>query len=98
MITVEELLAFYSSLDISYRALLHYRFLSRYGKGLDWFIVNEPWRLYPALVEVIGVHNADVFVETLANWLAKNGKRMTSEELKKALSAREAWQTPPSPR
>lgn len=91
MLTAEELIRFFSSLDIFYRTLLHYRFVSKYGKGPDWLILYEPWRLYPALVEAMGADNAEVFLKLLAKWLNANGKSLDPSILKNILSKKEFW-------
>lgn len=86
MIPRELLAKFYSELDISLRVLIHYRVLVKFGKPFDYFLTEEPGKVYHVLTEAMGRHNAELFLEMLRAWLGKNGRHVTVEELKRYLS------------
>ncbi|KUO86847.1 MAG: hypothetical protein AT715_00335 [Thermoproteus sp. JCHS_4] len=82
---------FYGSLDFSLRALIHYRTSAAFGKPLDYFIVEEPWRVLEVLEKSVGVHNAELILRMLADWLRRRNCDATIEELRRMLSDRAAW-------
>jgi len=73
------------------RTLIHYRVLATFGKPFDYFLVEEPWRVYEVLENTLGRHNAELFLRLLTDWLRKNGCNATPEEVRRALSDRSAW-------
>ena len=91
-ITKDLLAKFYGdSAFFAMRTLIHYRVLATFGKPFDYFLVEEPWRVYEVLEKAIGRHNAELFLRLLTDWLRKNGCNATPEEVKRALSNRSAW-------
>jgi len=90
-ITKDLLVRFYSSINFSLRVLIHYRVLTTFGRPFDYFLVEEPWRVYEVLEKAVGRHNAELFINILADWLRKNGCDTTPEELRRALSDKSAW-------
>ncbi|ACB40782.1 hypothetical protein [Pyrobaculum neutrophilum] len=92
MCLTRDLLArFYGSLDVSLRTLTHYRVLAAFGKPLDYFLLEEPWRVYEVLEKALGKHNAELIINILRSWLERNGCRLTHEQLVKYLTTREMW-------
>jgi len=71
--------------------LIHYRVMATFGKPFDYFLVEEPWRVYEVLEKTLGRHNAELFLRLLTDWLRKNGCNATPEEVKRALSDMSAW-------
>ena len=53
------------------RTLIHYRVLATFGKPFDYFLVEEPWRVYEVLEKTLGRHNAELFLRLLTDWLRK---------------------------
>ncbi len=91
-ITKELLAKFYGdSAFFAMRTLIHYRVLATFGRPLDYFLVEEPWRVYEVLEKALGRHNAELFLRLLIEWLRKNGCNATLEEVRRALSDRSAW-------
>ena len=91
-ITKELLAKFYGgSAFFAMRTLIHYRVLATFGKPFDYFLVEEPWRVYAVLEKTVGKHNAELFLRLLTEWLRKNGCNATPEEVRRALSDRSAW-------
>jgi len=91
-ITKELLVKFYGdSAFFAMRTLIHYRVLATFGKPFDYFLVEEPWRVYEVLENTLGRHNAELFLRLLTDWLRKNGCNATPEEVRRALSDRSAW-------
>jgi hypothetical protein len=91
-ITKELLAKFYGdSAFFTMRMFIHYRVLAVFGKPFDYFLVEEPWRVYEVLEKTIGRHNAELFLRLLTDWLRKNGCNATPEEVRRALSDRSAW-------
>ena len=91
-ITKELLAKFYGdSAFFAMRTLIHYRVLAAFGRPFDYFLVEEPWRVYAVLEKAVGRHNAEIFLRLLTEWLRKNGCNATPEEGKRALSDMSAW-------
>jgi hypothetical protein len=91
-ITKELLAKFYGdSAFFAMRTLIHYRVLAAFGRPFDYFLVEEPWRVYAVLEKAVGRHNAEIFLRLLTDWLRKNGCNATPEEVKRVLSNRSAW-------
>jgi len=90
-LTRDLLVRFYSSLDFSLRTLVHYRVLAAFGKPFDYFLVEEPWRVYEVLKKAVGAQNAELILHIMAQWLEKNGCKTPREVLIHYLSSREAW-------
>jgi len=90
-ITRDLLVRFYSSLDFSLRTFIHYRVLAAFGKPFDYFLVEEPWRVYEVLNKAVGTHNAELILHIMAEWLEKNGYKTPRDLLIRYLSSREAW-------
>ncbi|MCU7787698.1 hypothetical protein ODS41_07190 [Pyrobaculum sp. 3827-6] len=90
-VTKELLLRFYAEASFSWRVMAHYRILATYGKPLDYYITEEPWRLYEVLEKAMGRHNAELMLRILSDWLSKNGCAITPEELRKILSNKNYW-------
>ncbi len=91
-ITRELLAKFYGdSAFFAMRTLIHYRVLATFGKPFDYFLVEEPWRVYEVLEKAVGRHNAELIVNILTDWLRRNGCNATPEEARRALSDRSAW-------
>ena len=76
---------FYGALNFSLRTLVHYRVMVAFGKPFDYFLVEEPWRVYEVL------ENAELIINILTDWLRKNGCNATPEEVRRALSDKSAW-------
>ena len=64
---------------------MHYRVLAAFGKPFDYFLVEEPWRVYEVL------ENAELIINILTDWLKKNGCNVTQDQVLRYLTAREAW-------
>ena len=90
-LTKELLVRFYGALYFSLRTLVHYRVLAAFGKPFDYFLVEEPWRVYEVLEEATGKHNTELFINILTDWLRKNGCNVTQDQVLRFLTAREAW-------
>jgi len=90
-ITQDLLVRFYGVLNFSLRALVHYRVLAAFGKPFDYFLVEEPWRVYEVLEKALGRHNAELVINILTDWLRKNGCNVTRDQVLRYLTAREAW-------
>ncbi|WP_052883132.1 hypothetical protein [Thermoproteus tenax] len=90
-LTKELLVKFYSSMDFSLRALIHYKSLAAFGYPFDKILLEEPWRTYGALRELLGDHNAQLILSMMSKWLNKNGCSLDIEKLKKYLSDRGLW-------
>jgi len=91
-ITKELLAKFYGdSAFFAMRTLIHYRVLATFGKPFDYFLVEEPWRVYEVLEKTLGRHNAELVINVLTDWLRKNGCNATPEELRRALSDKSVW-------
>jgi hypothetical protein len=90
-LTKDLLVRFYGVLNFSLRALVHYRVLAALGKPFDYFLVEEPWRVYEVLEKAIDRHNAELVINILTDWLRKNGCNVTPEEVRRALSDKSAW-------
>jgi len=90
-LTRDLLVRFYGSLDFSLRALVHYRVLAVFGRSFDYFLVEEPWRVYEVLNKAVGRHNTELILHILTDWLRKNGCNTTPERLILYLSNRDAW-------
>jgi hypothetical protein len=91
-ITKELLAKFYGdSAFFAMCTLIHYRVLATFGRPFDYFLVEEPWRVYEVLEKAVGRHNAELFLQLLTDWLRKNGYNATPEEVRRALSDRSAW-------
>ena len=73
------------------RALVHYRVLAVFGRPFDYFLMEEPWRVYEVLEKAVGKHNTELFIHILTDWLRKNGCNTTPAELRRALSEKSAW-------
>jgi hypothetical protein len=67
MCVTRELLAkFYGdSAFFAMRTLIHYRVLATFGRSLEYFLVEEPWRVYAVLEKTLGRHNAELFLRLL---------------------------------
>jgi hypothetical protein len=78
----------------SLRVLLNYRALSAVGKSFDYFLLEEPWRVYEVLEKALGRHNAELFLRMLSEWLRRNGCDTSLEELRLRLSDRSLWRSP----
>jgi hypothetical protein len=92
-ITRELLAKFYGdSAFFAMRTLIQHRVLATFGKPFDYFLVEEPWRVYEVLEKTLGRHNAELFLQLLTDWLRKNGCKATPEEVRRALSDRSAWE------
>jgi hypothetical protein len=90
-ITKELLAKFYGDpAFFAMRTLIHYRVLATFGKHFDYFLVEEPWRVYEVLEKTLGSHNSELFLRMLTEWLRKNGCNATPEEVRRALSDRSA--------
>ena len=90
-LTRDLLVRFYGTLNFSLRTLVHYRVLAAFGKPFDYFLVEEPWRVYEVLEKAVGRHNAELVVNILTDWLRRNGCNVTPEEVRRALSDKSAW-------
>jgi hypothetical protein len=90
-LTRDLLVRFYGALNFSLRTLVHYRVLATFGKPFDYFLVEEPWRVYEVLEKALGRHNAELVINILTDWLRKNGCSATPEEVRRALSDKSAW-------
>ncbi len=90
-LTRDLLVRFYDALNFSLRTLVHYRVLAAFGKPFDYFLVEEPWRVYEVLEKALGRHNAELVVNILIDWLRKNGCNVTQDQVLRYLTAREAW-------
>jgi hypothetical protein len=90
-ITRDLLVRFYGALNFSLRIFVHYRVLAAFGKPFDYFLVEEPWRVYEVLEKAVGRHNAELVINILTDWLRKNGCNVTPEEVRRALSDKSAW-------
>lgn len=86
-----ELFEFYRSLDLPYRILIEFRLKHKLGKSFEQIVAEEPWRLYPALADTLGLHNAEVFLAVLQDWLRRKGKAVDKETLRRWLSSRDVW-------
>ena len=84
-LTRDLLVRFYGALNFSLRTLVHYRVLAAFGKPFDYFLVEEPWRVYEVL------ENAELIINILTDWLRKNGCNVTQDQVLCYLTAREAW-------
>ncbi len=85
------LVRFYGALNFSLRSLVHYRVIVAFEKPFEYFLMEEPWRVYEVLEKAIGRHNAKLVVNILTDWLRKNGCNMTQDQVLRYLTAREAW-------
>jgi hypothetical protein len=67
MCVTRELLAkFYgNSAFFAMRTLIHYRVLATFGRSLEYFLVEKPWRVYAVLEKTLGRHNAELFLRLL---------------------------------
>ena len=90
-VTRELLVRFYSRLSFSLRVMVHYRVVSTYGKPFNFFLMEEPWRVYEVLERALGRHNAELVLRILSEWLGRNGCSTSPEELKRILSDRGYW-------
>ncbi len=90
-LTRDLLVRFYGSLNFSLRALVHYRVLAVFGRSFDYFLVEEPWRVYEVLEKAVGKHNTELILHILTDWLRKNGCNTTQNHVLRYLSNREAW-------
>lgn len=90
-ITKELILRFYAESSLYWRTLVYYRLMAAFGKPLDYYIMEEPWRLYQVLEKALGRHNAELTLHILSHWLSRNGCPTTPEELKKILSDEIYW-------
>ncbi len=90
-ITRDHLVRFYGALNFSLRTLVHYRVLAAIGKPFDYFLVEEPWRVYEVLEKTVGRHNAELVVNIFTDWLKKNGCNATQVGVRRALSDKSAW-------
>ncbi len=91
-ITKELLAKFYGDSEFFVmRTLIHYRVLATFGRPFDYFLVEEPWRVYAVLEKAVGRHNAELFLRLLTEWLRKNSCNATPDEARRALSDRSAW-------
>jgi len=91
-ITKELLAKFYSdSAFFALRLFIHYRVLATFGRPFDYFLVEEPWRVYEVLEKAIGKHNAELVINILADWLRRDRCNATPEEVRRALSDKSAW-------
>ncbi len=91
-ITRELLAKFYGDpAFFAMHTLIHYRVLATFGKPFDYFLVEEPWRVYTVLKKAVGRHNAELLLRLLTEWLRKNGCNATLEEVRRALSDRSTW-------
>ncbi len=79
-ITRDHLVRFYGALNFSLRTLVHYRVMIAFGKPFDYFLVEEPWRVYEV------PENAELVINILTDWLRRNGCNVTPEEVRRALS------------
>ncbi len=90
-LTGDLLVRFYDALNFSLRTLVHYRVMVASGRPFDYFLVEEPWRVYEVLEKAVGRHNAELVINILTDWLRKNGCNATPEEVRRALSDKSAW-------
>ena len=90
-ITRDLLVRFYGALNFSLRTLVHHRVMVAFGKPFDYFLVEEPWRVYEVLEKAVGRHSAELVVNILTDWLRRNGCNVTLEEVRRALSDKSAW-------
>jgi hypothetical protein len=90
-LTRDLLVRFDGALNFSLRTLVHYRVLAAFEKPLDYFLVEEPWRVYEVLEKAVGRHNAELVVNILTDWLRRNGCNATRDQVLSYLTAREAW-------
>jgi len=91
-ITKEPLAKFHGdSAYFAMRTLIHYRVLATFGRPFDYFLVEEPWRIYEVLERAIGRHNVELFLRLLTEWLRRNRCNATPEEVRRALSDKSAW-------
>jgi hypothetical protein len=62
-ITRELLAKFYGdSAFFAMHTLIHYRVLIAFGRPFDYFLVEEPRRIYEVLEKALGRHNAELFL------------------------------------
>jgi ATP-dependent phosphoenolpyruvate carboxykinase len=78
-------------LNFSLRTLVHSRVSAAFGKPFDYFLMEEPWRVYEVLKKALGKHNAELFINILTDWLRRNGCEVTRDQVLRYLTAREAW-------
>jgi hypothetical protein len=90
-LTRDLLVRFYDALNFSLRVFVHYRVMVAFGKPFDYFLVEEPWRVYEVLEKAVGKHTTGLIINILTDWLRKNGCNMTQDQVLHYLTAREAW-------
>ncbi|MGC8582099.1 MAG: hypothetical protein ACP5KY_05770 [Thermoproteus sp.] len=86
-----DLLRFYRSLETSLRLLISFKFRYTVGKTFEEVAEHEPWRLYYALIEAVGEHNAELFLNMLREWLMRKGEVVDLRALRAMLSDEKAW-------
>jgi len=57
-----ELLSFYDNLETPLKALLNFYSLRLFGKSFEWFLTNEPHRIYAVVEKSLGRHNAELLM------------------------------------
>lgn len=87
----EDLLKFYISLNTSIKLLLRFRLRQTVGRTFEELASEEPWRIYPSLVEALSEHNAEVILNMFANWLMNRGERISVDDLRSILSDKRRW-------
>jgi len=59
-LTRDLLVRFYGALNFSLCTLVHHRVMVAFGKPFDYFLVEEPWRVYEVLEKAVGRHSAEL--------------------------------------
>ncbi|MEM0483749.1 MAG: hypothetical protein QW434_03470 [Pyrobaculum sp.] len=70
-LTSDSVLKFYEELDAPLKLLIHYRLKAKFGKTFQEIVSEDPHNVYKALSKALGVHNAELFLHMLYNWLLK---------------------------
>ncbi len=76
----------YDALHTPLRATVHYRTLAIFGKPFNYFLTEEPWRVYEVLEKAVGRHGAELVINIFADWLRRNGCNVTQEELRQVFT------------
>jgi hypothetical protein len=86
-----DILRFYGSLEASLRFLIAFKFRRLFGETFEEMAEREPWRLYRALREALGEHNADMVLNMFREWLVRKGEVVDLRTLRAMLSDERAW-------